>query len=456
MNDQRPKLFGTDGIRGAFGTAPLVEPTVRRLGAALASELLSRDPSNGEAPRVVIGGDTRDSTPLLSAWLSSELRHRGFDVLDLGTVPTPCVADRTRALGAVCGIAISASHNPHPDNGIKLIDGAGFKWSKDDELAVEARLAELESDASFQAAPEAPQEVRSDIVQQWLDGLLASLPEGLSLNGLKVALDTGHGAASPYAEALFHRLEADVVMINGAPDGSNINRECGSTHPEVIADLTRREGADLGFAFDGDADRVIVADESGTVRDGDAILYLWSRALDAQGVLPGRRIVATTMSNLGLEVALRRDGIHIVRCDVGDRHVVSTMESQGIVLGGEQSGHIVHRGLSTAGDGLLTALHLAALRQQSGVALSQQLRGFERFPQILQNVRVSKKPDFQSLPRLQEARQQVEQALGDEGRLVLRYSGTEPLARVMIEGPDQATIQRLANDLAQVIGEEIG
>lgn len=456
MNDQRPKLFGTDGIRGAFGTAPLVEPTVRRLGAALASELLSRHPTNGDAPRVVLGGDTRDSTPILSSWLNAELRQRGFEVLDLGTVPTPCVADRTIATRAACGIAISASHNPHPDNGIKLIDGDGFKWSKADELAVEARLAQLVDDATFQNAPEPPQAVRSDIVQQWLDGLLAGLPGDASLQGLKVALDTGHGAASPYAEDLFRRLGADVVLVHAAPNGSNINADCGSTHPEVIAGLTRQQGADLGFAFDGDADRVIVADELGNVRDGDAILYLWARALDADGALPGRRIVATTMSNLGLEVALRRDGMTIVRCDVGDRHVVSTMETQGIILGGEQSGHIVHRGLSTAGDGMLTALHLAVLRQKAATPLSQQLQGFQRFPQILQNVRVTTKPDLQSLPRLQEARQQVEEALGDEGRLVLRYSGTEPLARVMIEGPDQTTIQRLANDLAHVIAEEIG
>ena len=457
MNATQPNLFGTDGIRGAFGEAPLIEPIVRRLGDALAEELRQHSPASADPRRkIVVGGDTRDSTPTLAAWMISELAARDFEPIYLGTVPTPCVADLCRQLGAACGIAISASHNPYPDNGIKLIDHRGFKWSPERELALEQRLAALMDDDGWTPAPLLRFPGERAVVDQWLEGLLRGLPEGTSLSGLTIALDTGHGAASAFAEDLFRRLGAQVALINGAPDGRNINADCGSTHPQVIADWTLRQGADLGFAFDGDADRVIVADEAGRVRDGDAILYLWATELAAMDRLPGRRIVATTMSNLGLEVALRRQDISIVRCDVGDRHVVATMESQGIVLGGEQSGHIVNRSLSTAGDGLLTALHLAALRQHQGRPLSQLLQDFERFPQILLNVPVRTKPDLSSLPAVEEARQRIEEQLGNEGRLVLRYSGTEPLARVMIEGPKQETIHRLAHDLARVIAEEIG
>lgn len=456
MNATQPKFFGTDGIRGAFGTYPLDETTIRQLAAALAMELLAEAEDGTPRRPVIIGGDTRDSTATLASWLTSELASRGLQTLYLGTVPTPCIADRVRHADALCGVAISASHNPHPDNGIKLIDRRGYKWATQRELSLERRMAALHAAGDFTPAAERPLEPRTDVVEAWLDGLCQSLPTDTSFSGLKVALDTGHGAASPYAAELFRRLGAEVERIHAAPDGTNINRDCGSTHPDVIADLTRRVGADLGFAFDGDADRVILADESGNVRDGDAILYLWARSLLAEGQLPGRRIVATTMSNLGLEVALRRDGIEIVRCDVGDRHVVATMLAENIQLGGEQSGHIVNQTLSTAGDGLLTALHLTALRQRQGSSISSLLAGFQRFPQILINVPVRKKPQLTSLPRLQEARKRVEESLGNEGRLVLRYSGTEPLARVMIEGPDQATIHRLADDLARVIAEEIG
>lgn len=456
MKPNKPKLFGTDGIRGAFGEVPLVEATVRRLGAALAEELSSQASAVGRQRQVIIGGDTRDSSPTLAAWMSSELASRGFEPVYLGTVPTPCIADRCRKLRAACGIAISASHNPYPDNGIKLIDPDGFKWTPQREMVLEERLAELADDPGWQAAPGLELQAARSEVEPWLQGLLDGLPPGTDLEGLQVALDAGNGAASPFAEDLFRRLGAEVEIVHAAPDGRNINAGCGSTHPEVIAELTRSQGADLGFAFDGDADRVILADETGEVRDGDAILYLWATELASMDRLPDRRIVATTMSNLGLEVALRRRDITIVRCDVGDRHVVSTMEDQGIVLGGEQSGHIVNRALSTAGDGLLTALHLAALRQHRAKPLSHLLRDFVRFPQILLNVPVRQKPDLATLPGLQEAQQGVEEQLGNEGRLVLRYSGTEPLARVMIEGPDQTTIQRLAQDLAQVIAKEIG
>lgn len=452
----RPQLFGTDGVRGSFGSPPLDEPTVRRLAAALADELSE----GGASPRIVLGGDTRDSTPVLCRWVGSELAARGGSLVFLGTVPTPCVAHTAARLGAACGVAVSASHNPHPDNGIKLIDSRGFKWAPEAELALERRMVTLAPGADpvrrgF-ATDELPA-VDRGAVDDWLEHLSVAVGEGQErpLDGLGVALDTGHGAASPYARSLFEALGARVVVANDTPDGRNINAGCGSTHPAVLAELVRRHGCDLGFSFDGDADRVVMADEKGAVRDGDAVLYLWGRELDRLGELPGHRVVATSMSNLGLEVALRRDGIELVRCDVGDREVVATMERDGVVLGGEQSGHIVHRRSSTTGDGLLTALHMASLRSEAGRPLSALLAGFERFPQLIHNVRVRHKPALESIPEVVAARRSIDEELGENGRLVLRYSGTEPLVRIMLEGPEQGTIEGLSKRLAEVLKEHL-
>ena len=446
VSEDKPHWFGTDGIRGAFGRPPLDEATVRGLAAALAAELRARR----ARPRVVMGGDTRDSTPELCRWLSAELRAGGVAVTYLGVVPTPCVAFTTRTLRAAAGVAVSASHNPHPDNGIKLIDGEGFKWSP----AAEARL-EARPWAGAKNPVEADLTVEAAAVAAYLEHLAASLDGEAPLAGLDVALDTGNGAASAFAARLFTTLGARVRALHRTPDGRNINAGCGSTHPQVVAARVREAGCDLGFAFDGDADRTIVADENGVVRDGDAILYLWARDLARRGRLPGHRLVATSMSNLGLEVALRRQGIAVVRCDVGDRVVVETMRREGIELGGEQSGHIVSLPLGTTGDGLMTALQIAALRRRDGRPLSAMLQGFQRFPQLLRNLRVRHKPDLLGLPRVVEACREIERRLGVEGRLVLRYSGTEPLVRIMIEGRDRAEIEALADGLAEVLEREL-
>ncbi len=446
MSASGPRLFGTDGIRGAFGRPPLDEATVRGLAAALAGTLEER------RPRVVIGGDTRDSTPVICGWLAGELAARQVRVTYLGVVPTPCVAVSTRDLGAACGIVVSASHNPHPDNGIKLIDAAGFKWSPAAELELEERLRVA---GEIAAATATALEVDRRAVDVYLEGLAASLPEGGRLDGLALVLDAGNGAASPYAEALFERLGARVAVVHAEPDGRNVNAGCGSTHPEGVAELVRSTGADLGFAFDGDADRAILADETGRVRDGDAMLYLWAKDLQRRGRLPTDRLVATSMSNLGLEVALERSGIGVVRCDVGDREVVETMRREGIALGGEQSGHLVELELSTTGDGLLTALQIAGIRHRDGRPLSAMLAGFERFPQLLKNLPVRRKPALEDLPRVVAASREVERRLGSEGRLVLRYSGTEPLVRIMIEGRDRAEIETLAGGLAEVLDAEL-
>jgi phosphoglucosamine mutase len=446
-------LFGTDGIRGPFGIFPLDRPTVAALGVALAEKLAE----STDTPTVVVGGDTRGSTPELSAWLASGLRAGGAGVRYLGTIPTPGVAFLARELGAACGVAISASHNPMPDNGIKLIDGSGFKWAPAAEAAIERRLLEVaESLSPVESDPVEPPEVEDELDRRYLEHLVASLPADGPLAGLEIILDCANGAASAYAPELFRRLGARVTALYDRPDGSNINLECGSTHPEALMRAVAGGSADLGIAFDGDADRALLVDQNGRLRDGDALLYLWGKTLAERDELASRTLVATSMSNLGLEVALREAGIDMVRCDVGDRVVVETMREHDLNLGGEQSGHIVHLGLATTGDGMLTALHTARIVRESGEPLSGLLDELPRFPQTLQNVRVKSRPNLLSLPTVAAAAAATERALGDRGRLVLRYSGTEPLARVMIEGPDQATIDRLAGDLISAIDREIG
>lgn len=446
-----PRLFGTDGIRGPFGAYPLDRATITTLGRELAAQL-----ADGTArPSVVLGGDTRFSTPEICSWLAGGLEAGGAEVHFLGVVPTPAVAWVTRRHAAGVGIAVSASHNPWRDNGIKLIGGDGFKWEDADEAAFEARLQVALSTGPC-AAP--PRELEADArwVAGYADWLASTLGGDAPLAGLRIALDAAHGAAAPFAGALFARLGAEPIVLNAQPDGRNINLECGSTHPETLRREVVAQGCALGVAFDGDADRALFVDEQGTLRDGDTTLFLWARELRRRGTLDPAKLVATSMSNLGLERALAGEEIEVVRCGVGDRAVVETLRNEGLVLGGEQSGHIVHLGLSTTGDGLLTALQIAALVCASGATLSELLEPFKRFPQVLKNLRVGSKPPLDSLPSVRAAAARVERELGADGRLVLRYSGTEPLARVMIEGPDQTRIDRLADEVLAAIAHELG
>ncbi|HEV7503776.1 MAG TPA: phosphoglucosamine mutase [Thermoanaerobaculia bacterium] len=446
------RLFGTDGIRGRFGEPPLDRETVTALAVHLAATLRRQD--NGTPPRVVLGGDTRESTPEICRWLASGLLDAGVEVRYAGVIPTPGVAWLTRELGSAAGVIVSASHNPWPDNGIKLIDPEGFKWSDEDEAALENLLARPAGPVA-EIKPEALT-AEPELRGLYLRHLAATLPEKEPLTGQRVVLDTGNGAASGYAAELFEELGAQVVLLHAGPNGRNVNEDCGSTAPGEMAARVVAEGADLGAAFDGDADRCILADEHGEVRDGDAMLYLWGTCLHRSGRLQPPKIVATSMSNLGLERALAAEGIGLVRCNVGDRYVVEAMRREAILLGGEQSGHIVQSALASTGDGLLTALQIAFLRHQDGRPLSAMLAPFRRYPQVLLNVRVAKKQDFETLPAVTAAARDVEQRLGDDGRLVLRYSGTEPLARIMIEGPDQALIDGLAAELATAIRGALG
>lgn len=449
-SSEPPRLFGTDGVRGVFGRPPLDRATIHGLGFHLGRFLSER---SRETPLVLVGGDTRVSTPTIVRWLAAGLAAGGAATSHAGIVPTPALATLARELSAATAAVVSASHNPLPDNGIKLIGGDGFKWPRAWEAELEARLH-----ADPGPTPQEGAEVEADpgLARRYLADLEASLPGGRPLAGLSVVIDAANGAASPFAGRLFSDLGAEVEMIHDRPDGDNINHGCGSTHPETVAAATLERGADLGISFDGDADRALFVDEKGEIRDGDAVLYLWAKGLIDEGRLEPPRIVATSMSNLGLERALEAVGVGIVRCDVGDRVVVETLREQGLELGGEQSGHIVHLGLSTTGDGLLTALQVAHRVVRSGGTLSELLAGFRRYPQLLVNVPVRSQPDLASLAGVAGAARSVEQRLGGDGRLVLRYSGTEPLARIMLEGPDRATIETMAREIAAEIERAIG
>jgi phosphoglucosamine mutase len=408
---------------------------------------------------ILVGGDTRDSTPSLCAWLVEGLARRGSRCRVAGVAPTPAISAQVRATGAPFGLAVSASHNLHPDNGIKLIAADGGKWTEAAERAIEARWRERLAGTTAATPSEVVDwealRVDATLVGNYVTGLVGALEAG-AFAGLRVVVDAAHGAAAPIAARPWLALGAEVETLGASPDGTNINRGCGSTHPEPMAAATRAHRAHLGVALDGDGDRAVFADENGTVRDGDATLYVWARALHAAGRLDPPAIVATSMSNLGLERALARHGITVVRCDVGDRAVVEALRREGLVLGGEQSGHIVHRGLGPTGDGLMTALQIANVLARSGQRFSELLSDFEVFPQLLRNVRVREKRPLDSLVAVTRARAAAERALGAEGRLVLRYSGTEPLARIMLEGPDRATIERWADQIEAALREDLG
>lgn len=448
------KLFGTDGIRGRYGSAPLDETTIVAIGRAVGSLLASR----GAANRLVLAGDTRESTPELARHL---VRGLGPDVeVAWGDVlPTPAVALLTRTTGAALGIVLSASHNPFHDNGIKFFNPDGFKFDDAQEADLEARI-QRELDAGDRAQGPKALEVEVPatdpaLYATYLDALAPCTEKG-ALHGLPVVLDTGHGAAFRVAPDAFERLGAAVHVLCDEPNGRNINDACGSTAPEKAADQVRAVNARIGFAFDGDADRVIVIDENGDVRDGDELLVVLARAALAQNGLDPQTIVATSMSNLGLERALRADGITVDRCDVGDRAVVAMLRARGLRIGGEQSGHLVDLLHSTTGDGVRTALEIARIVNSSGQPFAALAHGFARYPQTLINVPVRSKPDFDEVPAVLEALAEAKRELQDRGRVVLRYSGTEPLARVMVEADGEGLVADLGKRLAAVLAAELG
>lgn len=439
------RLFGTDGIRGRALVAPLDQDTVRRLGVALALEL----GAPATAPTILLAGDTRASTATLAGWLAGAFRAAGGRVTWAGVLPTPAVSHLLRGGEWAAGVVISASHNPAPDNGIKVLAAGGEKLADEVELRLEQRLAEV----APAAGPPLPSTGYA-LGHRYVELLAATHDRPRPLSGLSLVVDAANGAASGLAGELIELLGATVTTIASAPDGDNINRDCGATAPQRLVNQVLADRADGGIALDGDADRAVLVDERGRILDGDDVLLAWGRELLDRDRLPGRTVVATVMSNFGLERALASRGITTVRCPVGDRSVWLAMGASGAVLGGEQSGHVICSHHSVTGDGLLTATHVLAAAVASGRRVSE-LSDLERLPQILLNVPVSRKQPFDSLPRVQRELAGSEQRLDGRGRVLLRYSGTEPLARVMVEGDDAAEIELLAEQIAAAIRREL-
>lgn len=441
------RLFGTDGIRGVALEYPLDRPTLARLGVALLAHLRE----SGLPPAILLAGDTRASTPVLAEWLGGAFVGAGGELHWAGVLPTPAVSHLLRDHGGYgAGVVISASHNPAADNGIKLVSRAGTKWPVEHERRLEARLAAMPAEVSVTSLPPVERHWRD----RYLELLLVSLPPR-PLDGLRVVVDPANGAASPVAGGFFEALGARVTLIHAEPDGSNINARCGALFPELLAKEVRRLGGDAGVALDGDADRAILVTETGRVLDGDDALLLWARTLSAAGNLPGMTVVATVMSNLGLEAALRREAITLVRCPVGDREVWEAMQREGAALGGEQSGHVICSHLTVTGDGLLTAAHLLAAALQAGSTL-EKVADLERFPQVLLNVRVGARRPVEEVPALAVAVKSAQMRLSNSGRVVVRYSGTEPLLRIMVEAEEDSLARETAEGIAAVARQQLG
>jgi phosphoglucosamine mutase len=443
------KLFGTDGIRGKAGHAPLVRETVARVGAALVKAMVANDPSH--RLRYVIGRDTRESGTWIEDELARGLTAEGATVVSAGVVPTPAIAYIARTEGFDAGIVISASHNPYEDNGIKVFGGAGTKLNELLESQVEALVA----DASW-SVPSTPGPIdRQDLSAHYVQHLQEIMKSAAALAGAKIVIDCANGATAPIAPALFRDLGFDVQAIGVSPNGKNINLDCGSTHLDGLAKAVVASGARLGVGFDGDGDRALFVDHLGRIVDGDAILLMSAIYLKDRGRLPGPAVVATVMSNIGLEIALRDRGIEMVRTAVGDKYVMEEMVRRGFALGGEQSGHVIFSDHLFTGDGIATALNVLRIMADTGEELSDLAAALVSYPQVLVNVRVKQKADYMQVPAIAATVKRVEAGLAGQGRLLVRYSGTEPLLRIMLEGKDDQEIKGWANEIAGVIKEHL-
>ncbi|HET7694930.1 MAG TPA: phosphoglucosamine mutase [Vicinamibacterales bacterium] len=442
------RLFGTDGVRGKAGVHPLDHETVARLGAALVRAMRDARPL-----RFIVGRDTRESGDWIERELGRGIHAEGASITSAGVIPTPAIAYVTRAMGFDAGLVISASHNPFEDNGIKVFSGRGEKFTETLELQVEA----IVHDTSWHVpAGGLPPVERTDVIDAYLEHLKRALPQPERLGRFKVAIDTANGATTTVAPRLFRELGFEVTVIGDEPDGRNINLDCGSTHPERLAAVVRQGGHRLGVAFDGDGDRAIFVDHEGRIVDGDAVMLMCARHMKAQGRLHGDALVATVMSNIGLEIALRESGIELVRCPVGDKHVMEEMLKRGIAIGGEQSGHIIFSDHLFTGDGIATALNVIRVMADTRRELADLASQLVSYPQVLVNVRVREKKELRSVPAIAASLDRVEARLAGQGRLLVRYSGTEPLLRVMIEGKDQQEIQGWAREIAESVKQHLG
>ncbi len=460
---KQERIFGTDGVRGRAGEGWLAPAAVAAIGRA-AGDVLGAKSAGTRRPQALVGHDGRRSGPELEAALASGLASRSFEVKSVGLITTPGLALLTRLEEFRLGAMLSASHNPAEDNGIKLFSENGEKLSDETELEIEKRLLRAPTEATppASAGARAPASHASPPHDESLEAtyfsyLVEQAAAGLRLDGLSIVVDCANGGGSRVAPRVFGRLGAVVRAIAADPDGDNINLRCGATHPEALQEEVRGQSAHLGLALDGDGDRSILVDERGELVDGDAILAILGRHAMQRGDLPDPRIVATVMSNRGLHKALREVGVGVVTVDVGDRRVVEALRREKLRLGGEQSGHVVFGpDHFYIGDGIYTALRVLRVLSETQRPLSELASVYRPFPQVLLNVRVAQKPPLADVPRLARARSKVEEELGEDGRVLLRYSGTEPLVRVMVEGPDLPRIQSQAQELADLIAAEIG
>jgi len=456
MSSPTRQLFGTDGIRGVAGEFPLTPESTYLIGRALGHDLVR---ANSRA-RVVIGQDTRESSTWIADRVALGLASCGVEVHSAGVITTPGVAYLARSGKYSAGVVISASHNPWTDNGIKVFSGDGYKLPDAHELAIEQEIFGLlqnpaVAEPARKPAPSLPGE--ADLRRAYIEWLRTNVKADLSR--LRVLVDCANGAATAEAPELFIACGIHATLLSAAPDGRNINENCGALHPEVVAGAAAANQGrfDLGVTFDGDADRALFSDAEGRVVNGDGVLLLAARDMKAQGSLAGSTVVATTMSNMGLEIALRNSGVRMLRANVGDKYVLEEMLKTGAALGGEQSGHIIFRdGEATTGDGLLTALRVMEIMARTGKPLAQLIGDLKVFPQTIQNVRVREKIPFAQVPEIQRAIEAAERELDGNGRVVVRYSGTEALARVMVEAEEEGKMRALAGNIAGAIQKALG
>jgi phosphoglucosamine mutase len=442
------RLFGTDGVRGKAGEYPLDPPTIARLGAAIVMAL-----PHASGRRLLIGRDTRESGEWIERELVRGARSQRASVTTTGVMPTPAIAFLAQEMEFDCGIVISASHNPYQDNGIKVFSGEGEKF--DEEL--ENHIEETMEDQSWEVGPEiGPMPEYRDFLGAYIAHARTALPDTAALRRARVVLDCANGATSVVAPRLFRELGLDVTALNTTPDGRNINRDCGSTHLDMLREAVIGGGYRAGIAFDGDGDRCLLVDPAGEVVDGDAVMLICARHLKARGHLHGNAVVATVMSNIGLELGLKMQGIKLFRTPVGDKYVMAELMNRRLSLGGEQSGHVIFSDFLFTGDGIVTALNVLRVVAETGKELADLARQYVRYPQVLVNLRVREKKDIQSVPGIALAMADLERRLAGQGRLLVRYSGTEPLLRIMIEGKDQREIDAWAHEFARLVQEHLG
>ncbi|MEO7297402.1 MAG: phosphoglucosamine mutase [Verrucomicrobiota bacterium] len=454
------KIFGTDGVRGTANVEPVTAETALKLGRAAAHVFkhLESQPRGRGRHQIVIGKDTRLSGYMLENALSSGILSMGVDVLFIGPLPTPGVAYVTRSLRADAGIVITASHNPYDDNGIKFFRADGYKLDDNIEASIEQLVFSGDIESIRPTAGEIGKAVRiDDALGRYIEFAKASFPRGSTLEGLRIVVDCGHGAAYKSTPCVLRELAAEVFVFGNQPDGTNINKDCGSMHPALLASKVREMRADIGIAHDGDADRVILCDEKGNVIDGDDIMAVAALEMLSQNKLAKKTLVTTVMSNAGLDAVVHSAGGKIVRTPVGDRSVIDEMLRNGFNFGGEQSGHLIFSDYGTTGDGLVAALQILRIMKARGKPLSELVNCWTRFPQLVSNVRVREKKPFEELDGVMEAVAKAEaEVKPGGGRVMLRYSGTEPKARLLIEGPDAALLEQWSQKICETIRQQIG